>query len=235
MRRGTPITRCISGTLMMPAADAEQRRDDRPRRSPRRRPGPAAGRGSPRRRAGRSIDPRRPTALGGAAAVDRPRPAPPRPCRGGASSPRRRRAGRRTAPARTRSSRGKAMVPPTMAPMAVNSSRTCPGAGSPVALEVDAGGRAAGHDHADQRDADRLAQGQAEAEGEQGHEQDAAAQAEQRTEESGRGSPADHQQPDVHLSGGRWPEAGRPVRSATPIRAGGARGSRAAGRRGGHA
>ena len=54
-----------------------------------------------------------------------------------------------------------------------------------MALEVDAGRGAARHDHADERDADRLAQRQPEAERQQRHDQEPAAQPEQRPERPG--------------------------------------------------
>ena len=105
-----------------------------------------------------------------------------------------------------------------------------------MALEVHAGGGAAGHDHRDQRDPHGLAQGQPEAEGQQRDDEDAAAESEQGAEQAGDGAAADHEETDDHLSGGSaGSEAGRPGRSASRIRGGGAVGRTAGARRGGRA
>ena len=103
------------------------------------------------------------------------------------------------------------MAPPMTAPMPVNSSRTMPEPQVRLpSLEVDAGRGAARHDHADQRDADGLAERQPEPDGQQRDDQQPAAEPQQRPERPG-GDPADQQeQPDLHRApGGRAPVQAR--------------------------
>ena len=98
-----------------------------------------------------------------------------------------------------------------------------------VPLEVDAGRGAAGHDHADERDADRLAQVQPEAEGQQRHDEDAATESQERPERAGTDPAGDHEQADGHVRSGTGglSRTGRSTRPAQGRRCCGAYGSRA--------
>ena len=170
MRSGTPITRCMTGTLTIPP------------------PMPSSAETTPAHVAPTTPRPEAPDTVALAREPLQHRPAGVRSARGSGGVSAAASAGAslaRGAPTEHRDrdvdeqdreqARQHVLVeeerdatPPTSAPIAVNSSRVMP---EPqvrdVALEVHARGRAAGHDHADQRDPDRLAERQAEAEGEQ--------------------------------------------------------------------
>ena len=68
-----------------------------------------------------------------------------------------------------------------------------------MALEVDAGRGATRHDDADQRDTDGLAEWQPEADRQERHDEDAAAQPEQRPEDARHDPAGEHQKADGHL------------------------------------
>ena len=96
------------------------------------------------------------------------------------------------------------MLPPTSAPVAVNSSRDMPRRRlATCRSRYTPGGRAAGHDHRDERDPHRFAQGQPEAEREQRDDEDPATESEEGSEQAGDRAAGDHQQADDHLSRGR--------------------------------
>ena len=98
-----------------------------------------------------------------------------------------------------------------------------------VALEVDAGRGAAGHDHADSETPTASRSGEAEAERQQRDDEDPAAEPEERAERAGGGPAAEHQQPDDHVRSGtrRGVTDGRSARPAQGRRCCGAYGSRA--------
>ena len=194
-RSGTPIARFISGTLMMPPP-TPSRADTMP--APNDPTTPTAmpwlgsvvvGPGFDGGRRGRRW--RRPPAPGPPGAGVR-RPARSIVAATYSSRPAKSRASRRS------SSRNAIDPPSERADRREQLQAHAQAQVRDVALEVHPGGRAAGHDHAHQRDADGLAQGQPEAERQQRDDEHPAAEAEQGAEHAGDRAAGEHQQPDEH-------------------------------------